>query len=422
MSIPTPCLYDSQKISKIKQQLIFDIQQQTPPITQYILSITRPVSISETLDDGSIVNFVGHIVTDKISQERVGVLRKYEGEAISYYNYLPLSPRFSFLNKLELQGINGTWRPGPLLAITPNLFLNSYDINYQPIDKSINARFTLEPTGFFLTIDINSNPTIYRLFCVESDYAQGVSITGSSMNLNYGVGGSLRLSTSPTGTDGNWSYFDLLGKTISWDVDLSNVPCGLNATFYSVYLQNGSQYLDACATNPATTELDFMEANLSSWHTTFHSKNNDCGGAPPLGYGGTINDPRYEFVDLSGVQKNPTLLYGPGDQYVINTLLPFHASIALNTTAGVLSSVVLTLTQGLGAIGQSYTTANEQYPGWLAQIGTEIVNTATSGNVLVWSVWTGGLDWLESPPCSANAQPTCTSTSCQFTISNTSIQ
>ena len=150
-------------------------------------------------------------------------------------------------------------------------------------------------SGFYVTITTDDIPSSYRLFCVESDNSKGVTIEDSSMNINYGIGGSLRLSTSSTGKEGDWTYFDLLGKTLSWNVDLSNVPCGLNATFYSVYSKHGEGYRDACATYPSTTELDFMEANLYCWHTTLHRAHNDCGSAPPIGLGGTIQNSRYQF-------------------------------------------------------------------------------------------------------------------------------
>jgi hypothetical protein len=275
-------------------------------------------------------------------------------------------------------------------------------------------------TGFYITISSQN----YRLFCAESDYAKGVNTTpqGISMNLNYGVGGSLRLSTSPTGKEGDWTYFSLLGKTISWEIDLSNVPCGLNSTFYSVYLKDGQSYKDACATYPSTTELDFMEANKYSWHTTLHRANNDCGSAPPIGFGGTINNSKYQFYDVSGQQKNVNLLYGPGTQYLINTLENFTASIEFSTTNNILDSVNIILEQSGNKIGQSYNSNNEEYKGWLEALGKEMVVTETSGNVLVWSIWTGGLNWLESPPCGYNSKPKCDSNSCQYTISNINLQ
>ena len=276
-----------------------------------------------------------------------------------------------------------------------------------------------------LVITVEENPQTYRLFCVQGDNAKGVDFENEEtvMNLNYGVGGSLRLSTSPSGKSGDWTYFSLLGKTLSWTVDLSNVPCGLNATFYSVHLSQGMGYRDACATFPSTTELDFMEANQHAWHTTLHRSSGDCGGAPPVGIGGTISDSRYLFYDVSGTQSNSSLLYGPGSTYTINTLLPFQATMNfVQDGQGVLTNVVIKLSQGANTIGQQFHAENEEYKGWLAALGKEVgVVDGNQGNVLVWSLWTGGLNWLESPPCPRGSSPKCTATSCQCTISDISL-
>ena len=276
-----------------------------------------------------------------------------------------------------------------------------------------------------MNIELNVDDTTesYRLFCVEGEQAKGVDLSGPRMTLNYGVGGSLRLSTSPSGTSGDWTFFNLLGRTLSWTVDLSNVPCGLNATFYAVSLTQKDGYHDACATFFTTTEVDFMEANQHAWHTTLHRGSHDCGSAPPVGIGGTISDPRYLLKDLHGEQKDSSLLYGPGDTYTIDTRFPFQASVAFALDdKDRLEKVVLSLSQGDHAIGQQWDATNEEYKGWLEGLGNELVGGNVKGNVLVWSLWTGGLGWLESPPCPGGSSPRCTSTSCQYTISDISIQ
>lgn len=282
--------------------------------------------------------------------------------------------------------------------------------------------------GFHVNISKNGEEQDYRLFCQEGDQNKGVTFENNNqkMMINYGVGGSLRLSTSPTGKSGNWSFFDLFGNTLSFEVDLSNVPCGLNATFYSIVLEDGQKYRDACATFPSTTELDFMEANRYVWHSTFHRQKNDCGSAPPLGYGGTIRDPKYLFHDLSGTVTDSSKLYGPGTDFVINTLLPFQVSISfikeIKEENEILVAISVVLSQQ-HCIGQSITEENEEYKGWLKELGEEIkMKKTNAGNVMVWSLWTGGLNWLESPPCPSGSSPKCTTTSCQYAVSNISIK
>jgi hypothetical protein len=267
-----------------------------------------------------------------------------------------------------------------------------------------------DPAGFFVSILVDSANTVYRLFCTESDYTQGITATGTP-TIEMVYNSSHRLATSTNGQDQNWAFVPLFNKTIQWTVDLSTIPCGLNATFYSCNLKQGQSYADACATNPSATEFDFMEANQSAWHTTLHLQNNDCGSAPPIGIGGTISDSKYLFKNADGTTTNT---YGLGIQYTINTQFPFTAAITQTVDSnGVLQKVQLTLAQsqsqlnGIGNGGQitaQWDETNEEYPGWLAAFGNEINTTSTTnGNVLFWSLWTGGLDWLESPPCPCGA-------------------
>jgi hypothetical protein len=227
---------------------------------------------------------------------------------------------------------------------------------------------------------------------------------------------SHRLATSTDGKDRDWAFVHLFNTTLEWTVDLSTIPCGLNATFYSAKQSVGSQYVDACATNPSETEFDFMEANRDSWHTTLHLKVNDCGQAPPIGYGGTISKPEYLFKDTNGSTQNT---YGAGDEFTINTLLPFQAKIVQTVNEQQqLVSVALSLTQNTRGVSVKLDSSNEEYPGWLQKFGEEINDTASDyGNVFYWSLWTGGLDWLESPPCPQGAS-TPTSDTDQYKISN----
>jgi hypothetical protein len=263
------------------------------------------------------------------------------------------------------------------------------------------------PTGFYVLLNINASSEIYRLYCTESDFTQGIIAIGTNL-ISIAYNQSHRLATSSNGTDTNWAFVPLFSKIIEFDVDVSKIPCGLNATFYSTNLKIGSQYLDACATSPGATEFDFMEANKYAWHTTLHLKNNDCGSAPPIGFGGTINNSAYLFTDTTTISQ--TFTYGPGTQYSINTEYPFHVNITQTIDSGNLTSVILTLSQTLNNITKSIRAqldnTNEEYPGWLTEFGQEINTTsATQGNVLFWSLWTGGLDWLESPPCPQGVSP-----------------
>ena len=82
---------------------------------------------------------------------------------------------------------------------------------------------------------------------------------------------------------GNLYRPNLLGGSVEWDIDLSNVGCGCNAAIYMVLMPGkntngvpnpgewGNYYCDANDVGGQwCPEMDMMEANNLAWHTTPH--------------------------------------------------------------------------------------------------------------------------------------------------------
>ncbi|RFU25898.1 hypothetical protein B7463_g10441, partial [Scytalidium lignicola] len=204
----------------------------------------------------------------------------------------------------------------------------------------------------------------------------GVTATGSSLKLNFvtnsaqkNIGSRLYLLADDT----HYELFHLLNQEFTFDVDVSNLPCGLNGALYMVPMaadggvsqypnnkagaQYGVGYCDSqCprdlkfingeansdgwqpASNSVNTglgnygsccaEMDIWEANSISAALTPHSADtvtqtrctgNDCGG--------TYSDDRYsgttdpDGCDFNSYRQGDTSFYGPGK--TVDTTKPF---------------------------------------------------------------------------------------------------
>ena len=197
--------------------------------------------------------------------------------------------------------------------------------------------------------------------------------------------GRATLSATPNLDPSGFYKPKLLGGSVEYDVDLSQMKCGCVAAFYTVALPaigsngqphntDGYYYCDANnITGEYCPEFDIMEANQYSWRTTPHS----CSGSGP----------HYDSCDRGGnavtdLQQKGVL--GPGKK--IDTHSPFHVKIAFEN-----SSYTLTLTQGSN---EDVSTVNNGYIGGMAH--------PLDGNMaFILSSWSSndGISWLQHGAC-----------------------
>jgi hypothetical protein len=148
-------------------------------------------------------------------------------------------------------------------------------------------------------------------------------------------------SCSPGPYDNNeYLSMFLLGKRMSWTVDLNGAGCGCNAGFYLASMRQntapsscGDYYCDAHAVcGVACHEIDLQEANTHAWFSTLHAS------APiAMGYGGDIGKPDYR--DFGRDQ------YGPGS-WCIDTNRPFRVVVSFHTMdSDVLKAMELYISQ-----------------------------------------------------------------------------
>lgn len=182
----------------------------------------------------------------------------------------------------------------------------------------------------------------------------------------------------------HYSALQLLGRTISIDVDLSAAGCNCNVAWYLVPMRSnsdpgsceGDYYCDAndvCGVR--CDEVDLMEANTHAFHSAAHTLYD--GGGQASGYGG-------------GQHAFRNGQYGPGAS-TIDTMQPFRVHAFFATSGGTLTAIRMTLEQQGRAL--TFSMAPSWYVG-------RITASFEAGMTPVMSYWSSSqMDWLNSPPC-----------------------
>ncbi|KAG6364541.1 hypothetical protein INS49_006142 [Diaporthe citri] len=122
----------------------------------------------------------------------------------------------------------------------------------------------------------------------ESTY--GVSASGSSLSLDFVTGSNVGSRLYLLANDSSYQGFNLLGNEFTFDVDVSNLPCGLNGALYfvsmdldggaSAYSNAGPGYGTGYCDAQCPRDLKFIagSANVDDWTPSDTSANSGVGG------------------------------------------------------------------------------------------------------------------------------------------------
>nr|BAF57295.1 putative glycosyl hydrolase family7 [uncultured symbiotic protist of Reticulitermes speratus] len=212
----------------------------------------------------------------------------------------------------------------------------------------------------------------------------------------------------------NYELLDLVGSELTYDVDISQIPCGLNAALYTVEMAPGgakapevgaaygSGYCDAQflgADDLGCGEFDIWEANRAATVYTTHA----CTQTGQFAKGSATCDSNGCGYN-SYRDSNEHNFYGNASSFTVDSSKPFTVITQFLSSGGALTSVVRKYIQNgrtitsTGALDGNRCTSS-QYS--LAQMGKSLSN----GHVLAFSLWdsSNGLDWLDAGnngPCS----------------------
>eukprot|EP00443_Scrippsiella_acuminata_P096046 CAMPEP_0115607112 /NCGR_PEP_ID=MMETSP0272-20121206/18342_1 /TAXON_ID=71861 /ORGANISM="Scrippsiella trochoidea, Strain CCMP3099" /LENGTH=793 /DNA_ID=CAMNT_0003042789 /DNA_START=1 /DNA_END=2382 /DNA_ORIENTATION=+ len=243
---------------------------------------------------------------------------------------------------------------------------------------------------------------------VESAYLAGTggNVDGDTMTIHHNAGFTIFTDKEKTWEPENIEEFKLLGKIISYRVDLSKVGCACNLAFYLISMpardmqgkpspgtnRQGQPpyYCDANMVGGQwCPEIDIMEANNHAFQATLHR----CDPA--------VNQ-HYSFCDRGGCEQTTRTkenAYGPGSEYTIDTTRPFDVDTEFLKNDGVLSGMRTTLRQDGRQEIMEHSNCNKAY---LAKLN-DAMAAGMSLRITYWGGEAQTMAWMDVPPCGGAA-------------------
>lgn len=225
-----------------------------------------------------------------------------------------------------------------------------------------------------------------------------------------------------------YQRFNLLGKWMTWTVDLSNVGCGVIACLYFSAMQDpgpGPNYCDITPGAGACVEVDVMEANRHGYEVSLHTHGGRAFDGSCNEMGCSTNVGRYPFT-IERPFASPQKLYGVGAE-VIDTQRPFKVTVFtakdgamdvhLSQEGRVLPVYNRTAAWNFNTIDDFNNQAAYPEAGGIPpQDLLPAVAAMNNGMTLVSSLWQGDARWLDMTACSG--QPNADLASSSFTVSD----
>jgi len=239
----------------------------------------------------------------------------------------------------------------------------------------------------------------------------GGSISDDRLTIHHNSGFSLFSKYKDDWNPKSLTEMKLVGKSISFDVDMSQVGCACNLAFYLIsspardvngdYSRGTSRdgqppfYCDANDVGGQwCPEVDIMEANSHVFASTPHKCNPATKG-------------HYDSCDRFGCGQNTRDepdAYGPGRSFKIDTTKPFQVRTEFPAgSSGMLNGMRTVLLQAGSEVTLAHTDCTSDY---LAQL-SGAMEAGMSLRITYWGDRAETMSWLDAPPC---GQEACTGT------------
>mmetsp|Transcript_52522 Transcript_52522/g.122159 ORF Transcript_52522/g.122159 Transcript_52522/m.122159 type:complete len:730 (-) Transcript_52522:351-2540(-) len=203
----------------------------------------------------------------------------------------------------------------------------------------------------------------------------------------------------------HFKIFKLLGKTLTFTVDLSEVGCACNLALYLIQGPprdwSGNPGLGSCDRSPYycdanrvcgqwCPEIDVMEANNHVFQSTPHR----CDKPSISGH--------YSNCDRKGCAQTTQHMdghaYGPGAEYTIDTRHPFSVHTTFHGSAygpqAIFTGLTTRLQQGTHELVLNHSSCG----GYLGSIADAMAG-GMSMRITYWGDSAKTMKWLDQPPC-----------------------
>lgn len=238
----------------------------------------------------------------------------------------------------------------------------------------------------------------------------GGNVSGSTLSLEHNAGFSLTTDCREEWEPRGFSLFKLLGRTLSFTVDLHAVGCACNLALYlveepardvdGVPSLAGEDAPDFCKSSPYycdanqvcgqwCPEIDLMEANNRVFASTPHH----CDAPTSAGH--------YENCDRAGCTGSTKALdvqaYGPGTEFTIDTTKPFHVHTSFHgdPEAQTFKGVFARLEQDGRELVLDHSSCSSSYLQNLARA----MSSGMAMRITYWGQDAQTMSWLDMPPC-----------------------
>mmetsp|Transcript_83142 Transcript_83142/g.268986 ORF Transcript_83142/g.268986 Transcript_83142/m.268986 type:complete len:663 (-) Transcript_83142:494-2482(-) len=236
---------------------------------------------------------------------------------------------------------------------------------------------------------------------------EGGSVSGDRLELSHNSGFSITTTCEDHWDPNSFTLFELLGKTLSFTVDLSRVGCGCNLALYLINGpakdEAGNPSLGTCPWSPYycdankvcgqwCPEIDIMEGNSHAFASTPHK----CDTPTSAGH--------YSNCDRNGCAQNTRNLgshaYGPGANHKIDTSQPFHVHTSFHGTvqAGGAGPGFTGMTTRLQQGGSEVVLDHSNCGSYLRALTAPMME-GMAMRITYWGSDASTMSWLDQPPC-----------------------